>query len=149
MSSIAFFVVLFPALDVASAFPLNGITLGNCLMGKYYGKNIREHSKSRRKVTAFRCIAAIPPIIGAMFVRRLDTITEYTGLTGFLIAFVFPGLLHVASRRACKREGLDTVTEYGNKATRAGWVAPTIVCFGFFLLAFVFCNLVGRDIFGG
>jgi len=35
---IVWFVVLFPALDVASAFPLNGITLGNCLMGKYYGK---------------------------------------------------------------------------------------------------------------
>ena len=42
------FVVLFPALDVASAFPLNAITLGNNLMSYWYGgARIHEMEESR------------------------------------------------------------------------------------------------------
>ena len=35
--TISFFIVSFPALDVASAFPLNAITLGNNLLNSFYG----------------------------------------------------------------------------------------------------------------
>ena len=76
------FVVLFPALDVASAFPLNGITLGNNLMSSWHGENTRIAEGDRRKVTAFRIIAAVPPIVGACFVRELSKITDYTGMLG-------------------------------------------------------------------
>lgn len=61
--------MLFPAIDVVSAFPLNGITLGNNIhtavcMGTKYMNN-------RKVQILFRLIAAIPPIIGATLVRDL------------------------------------------------------------------------------
>lgn len=76
---VAYYVVCFPATDVVSAFPLNGITLGNSLMGSWYGNRIREVEGDRTTRTLFRLLGAIPPIIGACFVRELGTITAYTG----------------------------------------------------------------------
>jgi amino acid permease len=40
--AISMYVLCFPALDVISAFPLNAITLGNNMMGSYYGRKIHE-----------------------------------------------------------------------------------------------------------
>ena len=40
--AISIYVLCFPALDVVSAFPLNAITLGNNMMGSYYGSKIHE-----------------------------------------------------------------------------------------------------------
>ena len=45
---VSYFVVLFPALDVASAFPLNGITLGNNLMSAVYGDQMAHIEKNKR-----------------------------------------------------------------------------------------------------
>lgn len=44
---VSYFVVLFPALDVASAFPLNGITLGNNLMFAVYGDRMVQVEKDK------------------------------------------------------------------------------------------------------
>lgn len=47
------YMVLFPALNVSSAFPLNGITVGNNLMATYYGDKThiaeKEKGKGRRE----------------------------------------------------------------------------------------------------
>jgi amino acid permease len=40
--AISIYVLCFPALDVISAFPLNAITLGNNMMGSFYGRKIHE-----------------------------------------------------------------------------------------------------------
>jgi amino acid permease len=85
------FIIVFPAVDVASAFPLCAITLGNNLQTAFSfqktsrggggGGVVTETSviAERRRVIFFRLAAAIPPIIGAMFVKDLGTITDYTG----------------------------------------------------------------------
>ena len=111
--------------------------------------SIREHEGDRRKVAVFRIMAAVPPIIGASFVRQLDTITEYTGLTGFIIVFVFPGLLHVSSLRACKKKGVVTETGYSTRFTRAGWVSHAVIALGVVLCVFVLANLLYRDVVDG
>lgn len=77
------FVILFPALDVASAYPLNAFTLGNNLMSSFYGTDeVEIHERSRIKVSIFRLLAAIPPFLGAYIVSDLGHITSFTGLTG-------------------------------------------------------------------
>ena len=76
----AFYIILFPALDVLSAFPLNAITLGNNMFGAYYGDKVHEveHTNRGAKIT-FRLLASVPPVIGALFVRELGEITDYVG----------------------------------------------------------------------
>jgi hypothetical protein len=142
VNALVFFVVLFPALDVASAFPLNGITLGNCLMGAYYGSEVHDVGRDRKRVGAVRVLAAVPPIVGACFVRELGTITDYTGITGFVIAFVFPALLQSKSKRYCKTKGLATRTHYSGAFSGGGVVSAVMVAFGGFLVAFVLGSLI-------
>lgn len=40
--AVSLYVLCFPAADVVSAFPLNAITLGNNMMGSYYGGRIHQ-----------------------------------------------------------------------------------------------------------
>ena len=40
--AISLYIVCFPALDVLSAYPLNAITLGNNMMGAFYGRDIHK-----------------------------------------------------------------------------------------------------------
>jgi amino acid permease len=111
---ISFFVVLFPAVDVASAFPLNAYTLGNSLMSTYYGKDVHKYISSRSIVCFFRVIAALPPILGACLISDLGKITDWTGLTAFGLAFIYPALLTFMSHRILLGEGLPTVTPYSS-----------------------------------
>jgi hypothetical protein len=98
---ISSFIVLLPALDVASAFPLNSITLGNSLMSGYYGSRIHVLGvdEFNRSKAVFRGLASIPPIFAASFVSDLGRVTDYAGVSGFAIAFIIPPLLALFSAR--------------------------------------------------
>ncbi|GMI04281.1 hypothetical protein TrRE_jg5018 [Triparma retinervis] len=136
----AFYAVLFPALDVLSAFPLNGITLGNCLLVRYHGEGARAVEGVRSKVVPWRVLASLPSIVGAAFVRDLSTITDYTGVTGFVIAFVFPAYLNIRSRREAKRRGLGGRTVYEGWGS-GEWASWGGVAFGGFMVLFVLASL--------
>ena len=125
---VAFFVVLFPALDVASAYPLNAFTLGNNLMSAYYGDEMHVHEKSVMKVRIFRLLAAIPPFLGACLVRDLGNITSFTGLTGFAIAFIVPSLLAFYSARRMEESQLSKETIHSSwLSTRFSQIALCVV----------------------
>lgn len=138
--AVSIYIMLFPAIDVVSAYPLNAITLGNNLFGAAYGKRIHEVEKNRWLRTGFRLLASIPPIIFAVFVRELGVITDYAGTTGFLLAITFPAALYIFSRRiAVKRQfAPDTFyTSYGSTIPTAKFM----LCTGIFMVVFVFSTL--------
>jgi len=118
---IALFVILFPALDVASAYPLNAFTLGNNLMSSYFGDEIQAHEKSRLQLSGFRLLASLPPFVGAFFVSDLGHITSFTGLTGFVIAFIVPPLLAYYSNARMKQLELTTATVHSSAWASTGW----------------------------
>jgi amino acid permease len=101
---ISYLVVLFPPLDIISAFPLNAITLGNNLLCAFVPDE-RKQALKRYKIP-FRLLAAMPPVVGALVVRDLGVILKYTGCVGVLIAFVYPCVLTYQSERECKRRGI-------------------------------------------
>lgn len=118
---IALFVILFPALDVASAYPLNAFTLGNNLMSSYFGDDIQAHEKSRLQLRGFRLLASLPPFVGAFFVSDLGHITSFTGLTGFVIAFIVPALLAYYSNARMKQLELSPATVHSSGWASTGW----------------------------
>lgn len=59
------YALIFPALDVASAYPLNAITLGNNLMAAWASDLTPKVARFRRVRLFFRLLAAVPPIVGA------------------------------------------------------------------------------------
>lgn len=107
---VTYVVVLFPAIDVCSAFPLNAITLANNVMAAFVGE--REgplDNLPRKRKVPFRLLAALPPLIGAALEPNLATILSYAGLVGFLIAFLIPALLELKSREMARAKfGLGT-----------------------------------------
>jgi hypothetical protein len=85
---VGYTIVLFPPIDIISAFPLNAITLGNNMLTCFVHDPIQQ--VHRPTIVMFRLIAVIPPIIGSMLVHDLASILQYTGCVGVVMAFLFP-----------------------------------------------------------
>lgn len=119
---ISFFVVVFPAFDVASAFPLNAYTLGNTLMTTIYGEEIESHSHAgshlRTKLIYCRAIAAGLPLFGALIDHNLGHITDYTGLAAFVLAFIFPPILAYASEKKLATLGVNHTSMHSSILTK-------------------------------
>jgi hypothetical protein len=99
---LSYMIVLFPPLDIMSAFPLNAITLGNNLLTSFVSS--RHKQQQRKYIIPFRLLAAIPPIAGACGVPDLAPVLRYTGCIGVVIAFLFPCLLQWRSVQLWHRE---------------------------------------------
>ena len=95
-------------------------------MTSYYGSEVQHHMGSPIKARLFRLLAAVPPFIGAMIVSDLSHITGYTGLAGFLIAFIFPPLLSRYSAQKLERLGLEMHTKYSSVLTSP--LVQMVVC---------------------
>jgi amino acid permease len=142
---VSFYIILFPAMDVASAFPLCGITLGNNLMSSIYGQNsMHYYEKSRYLRIYFRMLAAIPSLIGAIFVDNIDLITSFTGLSGFVIALIYPALLSIYSKKTLIGLNLSTETKYTNYLTSFP-VCISIILFGLFSVIYIVNDMVISD----
>ena len=96
---VRYLIVLFPVVDIVSAYPLTAVTLGNNLV-LLASDEVKARYGHRRVLIFFRILAAFPPIIGGFFVRDLSKIIQFTGLLGVMIAFIIPGLLQIKSRTA-------------------------------------------------
>ena len=142
VSIISVFVVCFPALDVVSAFPLNGITLGNNLMVMYYGDKVGEHENDKRITNLFRLAVAVPPILCASKWNNINKITDYTGITGFLIAFTFPAALHYYSKKAAVEKGMSATNEYSTQFWSDDSMTFAVGAFGLVLVVFVLGSLL-------
>eukprot|EP01029_Cantina_marsupialis_P018349 TRINITY_DN4207_c0_g1_i3.p1 TRINITY_DN4207_c0_g1~~TRINITY_DN4207_c0_g1_i3.p1 ORF type:complete len:207 (+),score=59.29 TRINITY_DN4207_c0_g1_i3:74-694(+) len=83
VGAIEYIVVLFPAIDVLSAFPLCAIALGNNLLAGFSSTK-QIHECSRWRVSFFRLIASIPPVLLAFRIKDLGKILDYGGLGSWL-----------------------------------------------------------------
>lgn len=100
---LAFIVVLFPAVDVVSVFPIYSIALSDNLIALVYGHDY-EGRVGRLEFCCFRAATIAPPLIIAMvidnFVRAMQTfILDITGLFGFLSIMTAISLLQIRTRR--------------------------------------------------
>jgi len=102
ISIVSMIVVLFPALDTLSVFPLIANTLGNNLNASFPGVTnlvrhsgwVKEHGYVRRvTLIMWRLVAAIPPIIASIYVSDLIFSLQVAGLCGIVVALVTPALL--------------------------------------------------------
>lgn len=109
---LAMIVVLFPALDTLSVFPLIAITLGNNLNAAFPGlhqqfqrvlvrwchypenSTVTSSEAKRYAVLSWRLIAAFPPVILSILVRDLVVSLQIAGLCGIVVALVAPALLY-------------------------------------------------------
>ncbi|KAF0695650.1 Aste57867_13544 [Aphanomyces stellatus] len=81
---LALFVLLFPAADTLSAFPLIAIGVANTLM-----------AATHRSRLFSRLAVAIPPIVLGLVVHDLTAILQWIGVFGVYLVLVAPALLHL------------------------------------------------------
>jgi amino acid permease len=111
---ISMYIVMFPALDVISAFPLNAITLGNNLLVLFL--NSDEHIDHTEippyQKYIYRLAASIPSFFGAYLLSDVGTITDWTGIAGFFLGFLFPPLVAEYSERYFRQRSWNPKTAY-------------------------------------
>lgn len=107
---LAYYLLLFPSLDVASAYPLMVHTVVNniylIVMGHDTSKPpLRQYKWFDFSLRIFlRLVVAILPILAALGVANLVYVLKYAGLIGFNICFFFPTILQWRSISVCKRK---------------------------------------------
>lgn len=106
---LAYYLLLFPSLDVVSAYPLMVHTVVNNLYIIITGRDTSAKIPSKRKLDfilrlVLRLIVGILPILAALGVANLVYVLKYAGLMGFNICFFFPTVLQWRSMSVCKRK---------------------------------------------
>jgi len=127
------FVVLYPALDILSIFPLIAIALGNNLAASFPQLHdfAKQHQPgSERIATIFwRLLSSIPPIIVSLWATDLSFSLQLGAISGIEISYFAPALLQ---RSSCafitKRFGKDkTNTVYSGWHSNRGFVTSVLV----------------------
>ncbi|KAJ3423884.1 hypothetical protein M0812_29515 [Anaeramoeba flamelloides] len=127
---IKFVVVLFPAVDILSAFPINVVTLGTGLYNFFIPESTRKNQKNlKKKKILFRLVAAIPPIIGSMIIKEIPVLIVINGITGCFISYIIPAVLQYKSKQICKRIFKKDETPYSNFTSKRK-IVMTILGFG-------------------
>ncbi|KAJ3428198.1 acid transporter [Anaeramoeba flamelloides] len=112
---IKYIIMLFPTIDIFSAFPLNVVTLGTSLFNYFYPELNRGNLKNKKlKKILFRLFAAIPPLIAALLVKQIPIIVIFNGIFGCLIGYLIPALLNYKSKKMCKIIFNKDKTPYSN-----------------------------------
>ena len=117
-TTLSLVVVLFPAFDTLSVFPLIAITLGNNLrsispelmrpLASYLAGNRREvegveegeQAQNNIITVLWRLVACLPPLALSLIVKDLSLSLMIGGACGIIVAFIIPAALQ---REACER----------------------------------------------
>ncbi|OMJ74345.1 hypothetical protein SteCoe_26734 [Stentor coeruleus] len=102
--TIMYIIILFPALDIFSLFPILAIALSDNLMALQYGK-FNENSISKETFFFYRFLVIIPPVMVAMLFYSLGYILDFTGTLSIFVAGVFVPLMSIASRKMVTQHG--------------------------------------------
>ncbi|OWZ14876.1 Transmembrane protein [Phytophthora megakarya] len=128
-------VVVFPALDTLSVFPLISVTLGDNMAAVIPKRWTRHGRKSSWKLLC-RFGAALPPLLISMFVSDLSVTLQISGLMGIYVAFFAPALLQLQASRE-----FPTSNIYSGKFSGKAYVYGVLV-FGMLALLVLLYQLV-------
>lgn len=105
LRALSYYLVLFPTIDVISAYPLTNHVVVNNLYILITGHDSSKRSKYKFDLVlrvALRLAVAIVPILAAFGVANLIYVLKYAGLLGFMCYF-FPVILQLRSIYVCKK----------------------------------------------
>jgi len=110
----AYYIVLFPTLDVCSAYPLGVFATSNNLFTLVTGSDttqIHKHKYGKVILMVLRLVCAVLPIIASLFVANLVYVVTYGGLLGLFICYFFPLMLQLRSQQLCYKTFKNVVCD--------------------------------------
>lgn len=102
---LSYYIILFPSLDVISAYPLNNATIANNVYIIITGRDSTDDKRQYVKLflLLLKFICAVLPLALAFAVSNLLYVVEYAGLLGFAICHLYPAMLQFASQYHCMK----------------------------------------------
>ena len=105
LQALFFYIVLFPSIDVVSAFPLTTHAISNNIFMLVCGRDTSRKSKHPKRDSliyfTIKLVSAVLPIVAALFISNLIYVLKYGGTSSFFICFIFPTALQLASTWVC------------------------------------------------
>lgn len=95
---INYIVVLFPAIDIISVYPLVTTTLANSIYAAISDNIINTYNSHYIIIYITRIIASLPPIIISYYIRDLRKTVLISGLFSIIVALFIPAMLQLASQ---------------------------------------------------
>ncbi|CAG9320751.1 unnamed protein product [Blepharisma stoltei] len=118
---IAYFIVLLPAVDVLSVFPIIVINLADNVMSITYG-NFGEKDLQRRTITYYRLAIAFPPVLIAVIVYDLSFVADISGSLQLLGGGLYIPLFALAAKRLVEKPSV-----YDNLFFSDKWAWGTLI----------------------
>ena len=106
LRALSYYLILFPSLDVMSAYPLTVICIVNNVYMALTGRDTSEKARSKYDWIlrlGLRVTIAVLPLFLAFAAANLVFILQYAGLLGFAIGFLFPVILQLRSIYVCRK----------------------------------------------
>jgi amino acid permease len=132
MHFVSFVVVLFPAFDVISSFPLSSISLADNWIAVLYGKQ----QVGKKVERAIKGVIAVVPVFIAFFVFDLGKILDVVGVIPLFTFNVVVPLGYIPVRTLC-----DVKSPYDLRFYRK-WVNLMIAFLNFVLMIYSFVRVV-------
>ena len=107
---LSYFIIIFPSMDLISAYPLIVTTLSNNIYSAIMCRDTSEDTvtwEDRRKKYIFRIFFALSPLIGAMFVSNLVTVINIAGIFSFTTIFFVPTTCQFLSKYLCSKNYMN------------------------------------------
>ena len=113
LRALSYYLILFPSLDVISAYPLTIHCMVNNIYTVITGNDTSKTPKWRYDWIlrfSLRFIAALLPLLAAFGIANLIYVLKYAGLVGFGVCFLYPTVLQMRSTFVCiKRFSITNV----------------------------------------
>ena len=110
LKMLSYYVILFPTVDVMTAYSLSTAATANnvylILSGKDSTNDARRYARVVLLLLEF--VSAILPLSLAFAVSNLLYVNQYSGLTTYLICHLFPALFQLGSQYHCLKEFGDS-----------------------------------------
>ena len=106
LRALSYYLILFPSLDVMSAYPLTVICIANNVYMALTGRDTSKMSVKRYDWIlrlVLRVVIAVLPLLMAFGAANLVFILQYAGQLGFAICFLFPVVLQLRSIYVCNK----------------------------------------------
>jgi len=137
---IAGFIVICPAIDAMSIFPICAINLCDNLTSVFHS-HFGERELTCRQLTFYRLICSLPPVIIAGIFYDLSYISAFKGIISILVSGIFIPLSAIATRKLVPNQG-GYDTKFNDVKTAWGTLVFSVISVSaIFILIIIYLSL--------
>ena len=100
--TLAYFLLLYPSMDLCSTYPLIATLGSNIFLALLQDAGVNTEARHFALITRF-CFATLP-LIGSIYVANTVVVSIFGGFLFILITLVIPSLLRIFSIKKCQTE---------------------------------------------